>query len=113
MRVKLSVFSLAIASVLLLPSRATADTYQYSYTTQAVGLVPSINITFTISAATPPASGVSIFPTSTNPLPVISFYWNSAAGGNCSSLISIPGFACAGFYSGTSGSFDESRRAPF
>ena len=109
MRVKLAALTLVIGSLLLLPSRATADTFQYSYTTPALPLVDSINITFTISAATPPTSGEVISPTSNDPVPVDYFFWNSAASGNCgfSPPVNFPGSACAGFYSGTSGSFDD------
>ena len=111
MRVKLAALTLVIGSLLLLPSRATADTFQYSYTTPSVPqfLLDSINITFTISAATPPTSGEVISPNSNDPVPVDYFFWNSAASGNCGFAppVNFPGSACAGFYAGISGSFDD------
>ena len=110
MRLKLAALTLVIGSLLLLPSRTTADTFQYSYTTPSVPqlLQESINITFTITAAAPPTSGVAIFPTNNDPVPVTAFFWNSAASGNCGTPpVSFAGSACAGFDSGISGSFDD------
>jgi hypothetical protein len=91
-------------------SRAAAETFQYSYTTPAVPqlLEDSININLYNQRGNRPTSGVAIFPTNNDPVPVILFHWNSAASGNCGTPpVNFPGSACAGFYSGTSGSFDD------
>ena len=92
MRVKLAALSLAIASLMLLPSSTKADTFEYDYTDGTV------NIVFSLTAATLPTSGdVTSFTGTTDPFGTITeFAWDSAASGSCVGSVSF-GRACAGF----------------
>jgi hypothetical protein len=105
MLVKIAVLSLAIASLLVVPSFAKADTFEYDYTTPtwtidegATPVTGSLNIVFTLTAATLPSSGdVYSFTSTSDPWGTITeFAWDSAASGSCLGY-SAPGLACAAF----------------
>ena len=100
MRVKLAALTLAIVSLLLLPSFAKADTFQYGFTSAPFD--GSVNLVFTIAEATlQPAGDVTSFTTDTSSLDTITgFAWNSASGGDCLGR-SQPGSGCAAFEFGS------------
>jgi hypothetical protein len=92
--------TLAIASLLILPSFAKADTFEYDYTSGSIssgGITGTVNIVFTVTAATPPTAGVlTSFTTTTSSLgTVTAFAWYSA-GGSCYVVLG----PCAGFTTG-------------
>jgi hypothetical protein len=85
MRRKLAILALGIAAMLLgLSPSAKADTFQYDYTAVVIsdsfGVHGSINIVFTLTAATLPTSGdVTSFTSVIDPFGTVTeFAWNSA-----------------------------------
>jgi hypothetical protein len=80
MRIKPAALTLAIASLLILPSFAKADTFEYDYTSGSIssgGITGTVNIVFTLTAPTPPTSGdLDSFTTTTDTFgPVTAFAW--------------------------------------
>jgi hypothetical protein len=100
MRIKRAALTLAIASLLILPSFAKADTFEYDYTSGSIssgGITGTVNIVFTLTAATPPTAGdLTSFTTTTGPFgTVTAFAWYSA-GGFCFVVLG----PCVGFTTG-------------
>ena len=100
MRLKPAALTLAIASLLILPSFAKADTFEYDYTSGSIssgGITGTVNIAFMLTAPTPPTSGdLDSFTTTTDTFgPVTAFAWYYE-GGSC---FVVPG-PCVGFTTG-------------
>jgi len=101
MRRNLAILALGIVSMLLgLSPTAKADTFQYEFTSAPFD--GSVNLVFTITAATlPPSGDVTSFTTDTSSLGTITqFAWNSVSGGDCLGH-SSGGEGCAAFEVGS------------